>query len=81
VNVAAVVQDVIGGALTLARDIGKGGGGSTEEPTVCFTLLPFALGLAVLGLAALRRRRGSQPLLGGARRAPLTAEPSVPGQG
>jgi hypothetical protein len=54
------VQDVIGGALTLARDIGKGGGGSTEEPTVCFTLLPFAAGLAVLGLAALRRRLVSQ---------------------
>ncbi len=55
-----MVQDVIGGALTLARDIGKGGGGSTEEPTVCFTLLPFAVGLAVLGLAALRRRLASQ---------------------
>ncbi|MBV9355960.1 MAG: hypothetical protein JO023_10585 [Chloroflexi bacterium] len=72
---AAVVQDVIGGALTLARDIGKGGGGSTEEPTVCFSLLPFAVGLAVLGLAALRRR------LGVARRTPLAAEPSIPGHG
>jgi hypothetical protein len=62
VHVAAVVQDVIGGALTLARDIGKGGGGSTEEPTVCFTLLPFAVGLAVLGLTALRRRLGAAAL-------------------
>jgi len=79
--VAAVVQDVIGGALTLARDIGKGGGGSTEEPTVCFTLLPFAVGLAVLGLAALRRRLGAPGFPGTPRRAPLTAEPSVPGQG
>jgi hypothetical protein len=62
VHVATVVQDLIGGALTLARDIGKGGGGSTEEPTVCFTLLPFAAGLAMLGLAALRRRLGAQLL-------------------
>ena len=59
-DVAAVTHDIIGGALTLARDIGKGGGGSTEEPTVCFTLLPFAAGVALVGLAALRRRLGAR---------------------
>jgi len=39
----------------LSKEIGKGGGGSTEEPTVCFTLLPFALGMAFMGLRRLRR--------------------------
>jgi hypothetical protein len=34
----------------LAKEIGKGGGGSTEEPTVCFALLPIASGLLWIGL-------------------------------
>jgi hypothetical protein len=55
-ELAAAVGDVIGGAWTLARDIGKGGGGSTEEPTVCTTLLPFAAGLLALAALDLRRR-------------------------
>ena len=54
-ELAAAVGDVIGGAWTLARDIGKGGGGSTEEPTVCMSLLPVALGVAFVALRRLRR--------------------------
>jgi hypothetical protein len=39
-------MDLIGLAWTvLAKEIGKGGGGSTEEPTVCMSLLPVALGV------------------------------------
>jgi hypothetical protein len=49
------VEHIIGGALTLARDVGKGGGGSTEEPTVCMSLLPFALAVVLLGAQRLRR--------------------------
>ena len=54
-DVLAAVGDLITGGLTLARDIGKGGGGSTEEPTVCISLLPVALGVGFVGLRALRR--------------------------
>ena len=38
-------MDLLGLAWTLAKEIGKGGGGSTEEPTVCFALVPVALGV------------------------------------
>ena len=38
-------MDLLGLAWTLAKEIGKGGGGSTEEPTVCFALLPVAVGV------------------------------------
>jgi len=48
-------MDVVANLITLAKDIGKGGGGSTEEPTVCITLLPFALGVGLLGLRRLRQ--------------------------
>ena len=51
----SAVGDLIGGALTLAKEIGKGGGGSTEEPTVCMSLLPLALGVVFVGLRAMRR--------------------------
>jgi hypothetical protein len=47
--------DVLASAWTLAKEIGKGGGGSTEEPTVCITLLPVAVGVAFVGLRELRR--------------------------
>jgi hypothetical protein len=40
----------------LAKEIGKGGGGSTEEPSVCMSLLPVALGVAFIGLQRLRQR-------------------------
>ncbi len=39
----------------LAKEIGKGGGGSTEEPTVCMSLLPVALGVAFVGIQRLRQ--------------------------
>jgi len=39
----------------LAKEIGKGGGGSTEEPTVCFTLVPIALGVGFVALQRLRQ--------------------------
>ncbi len=39
----------------LAKEIGKGGGGSTEEPTVCVSLLPVALGVALVGIQRLRQ--------------------------
>jgi hypothetical protein len=47
--------DLLAGVWTLAKEIGKGGGGSTEEPTVCMSLLPVALGLAFLALQRFRR--------------------------
>ncbi len=39
----------------LAKEMGKGGGGSTEEPTVCMSLLPVALGVAFVGIQRLRQ--------------------------
>ena len=39
---------------TLAKEIGKGGGGSTEEPTVCFALLPVGLGVLFVVLQRVR---------------------------
>jgi hypothetical protein len=51
----SALPDVLAGAWTLAKDIGKGGGGSTEEPTVCMSLLPVALG--VIFVIAQRFRR------------------------
>jgi hypothetical protein len=48
--------DLLAGLLTLAKEIGKGGGGSTEDPTVCMALLPIGLGVLVVGGQALRRR-------------------------
>ena len=47
--------DVLASAWTLAKEIGKGGGGSTEEPTVCISLLPVALGVAFVALRRLRQ--------------------------
>ena len=41
----SALADVLAGVGTLAKEIGKGGGGSTEEPTVCISLLPVALGV------------------------------------
>ena len=48
----SALHDLLG---ILAKEIGKGGGGSTEEPTVCMSLLPFALGFAFVGVRRLRR--------------------------
>ena len=55
-DLAAVVRGVLDGAGVLAKEIGKGGGGSTEEPTVCMSLLPIGLGVLLVGARALRRR-------------------------
>lgn len=49
------LSDVLANVGTLAKEVGKGGGGSTEEPTVCMSLLPVALGVAVV--AALRLKQ------------------------
>ena len=60
----SAVGNLIGGALTLAKEVGKGGGGSTDEPTVCMSLLPVGLGVAYVVLIDLRRRlrrRGTSP--------------------
>jgi hypothetical protein len=62
--------DIVGSAWTLAKEIGKGGGGSTEEPTVCFTLLPFGIGLLWLGWR--RLRRGILRVPGGRTTAPVS---------
>jgi len=55
-DLSVVVNDLVGGALTLAKEMGKGGGGSTEEPTVCMTILPIALGVLLVGVGSVRRR-------------------------
>jgi hypothetical protein len=39
-------MDLLGLAWSLlAKEIGKGGGGSAEEPSVCFSLVPVVLGV------------------------------------
>jgi hypothetical protein len=48
--------DVLASAWTLAKEIGKGGGGSTEEPTVCISLLPVAVGVAFVALRRVRQQ-------------------------
>jgi hypothetical protein len=53
--------DLLASVWTLAKEIGKGGGGSTEEPTVCMSLLPVALGVALVALQRFRRALGSRP--------------------
>ena len=51
----AALGEALAGAWTLAKEMGKGGGGSTEEPTVCIVLLP--IGVGVLAIVAQRLRR------------------------
>ena len=57
----SALTEVVSGAATLAKDIGKGGGGSTEEPTVCMSLLPLALGVAVVAWRRFRVRPRPRP--------------------
>jgi len=45
----SALSEVLAYAGTLAKEIGKGGGGSTEEPTVCMALVPVALQLRAAG--------------------------------
>lgn len=49
------LHELLASVAILAKEIGKGGGGSTEEPAVCMTLLPVALGVLFVGLQRLRR--------------------------
>jgi hypothetical protein len=51
----SALSDLLANAGTLAKEVGKGGGGSTEEPTVCMSLLPVALGVAFVALQRLRQ--------------------------
>ena len=48
--------DVVANVSILAKEIGKGGGGSTEEPTVCISLLPVAAGVAFVAIRSVRER-------------------------
>jgi hypothetical protein len=57
----AALGDVLAGALTLAKEMGKGGGGSTEDPTVCMALLPVGLGVLVVGVGSLLRHLIRRP--------------------
>jgi len=49
-------MDLLAAVQILAKEIGKGGGGSTEDPTVCMALLPIGLGVLAVSVQALRRR-------------------------
>jgi hypothetical protein len=60
-DLLAVLSDLVGGVLILAKEYGKGGGGSTEEPTVCMSLLPIGLGVVVAASQSLRRRWRGEP--------------------
>ena len=51
----SVVSDLLANAAILAKEVGKGGGGSTEEPTVCMSLLPVALGVVFIVVQRLRQ--------------------------
>jgi len=51
----SVFSDLLANAAILAKEVGKGGGGSTEEPTVCMSLLPLALGVVVVLVQRLRQ--------------------------
>ncbi len=59
----SALSDLVAQVGVLAKEIGKGGGGSTEEPTVCMSLLPIALGVAFVVVQrmrqALRARRSN----------------------
>ena len=52
----SALSDLLTSAGTLAKEIGKGGGGSTEEPTVCMSLLPVALGLGLIAVQRMRQK-------------------------
>jgi hypothetical protein len=56
----SALGDLLASVGMLAKEIGKGGGGSTEEPTVCITLLPVALGVVFVGVQRLRRAMASR---------------------
>jgi len=47
------LSDLLANAGMLAKEVGKGGGGSTEEPSVCMSLLPVVLGVTFVVLQRL----------------------------
>ena len=51
----SAVTDLLANLGILAKDIGKGGGGSTDEPQVCMSLLPVALGVVFVVVQRLRQ--------------------------
>jgi hypothetical protein len=65
------VASLLASLGVLAKEVGKGGGGSTEEPTVCFALLPVAVGVVWVGVRELRRAILPRP--GGRAAAPARA--------
>ena len=74
----SALAHLLAGLGTLAKEMGKGGGGSTEEPTVCISLLPVALGVVFVGVRELRRDilkrlEEGRPLRRGAERKVQTA--------
>ena len=56
----SALSDLLATVTIFAKDIGKGGGGSTEEPTVCISLLPVGLGVAFVVLQRLRQAISSR---------------------
>jgi hypothetical protein len=58
----SALSDLLANAGVLAKEMGKCCGGSTEEPTVCISLLPIALGVVFVALQELRRRFASKRL-------------------
>jgi hypothetical protein len=59
------VASLLASLQILAKEMGKGGGGSTEEPTVCFALLPIGLGVLYITLKELKARYTRGRLEGG----------------
>ena len=51
----SALSDLLTNLGVLAKEVGKGGGGSTEEPTVCISLLPVGLCVAFVVLQRLRQ--------------------------
>ena len=51
----SALSDLLTNLGVLAKEVGKGGGGSTEEPTVCMSLLPVGLGVAFVVVQRLRQ--------------------------
>ncbi len=57
----SALSDLLANAGMLLKEIGKGGGGSTEEPAVCMSLLPIGLGVAYVIVQRFRSRRQHAP--------------------